>query len=316
MWGQFAKNLGGESLDNMSLLAALQPADIKEAIEATQGNPISRTKLRLVFAVARMMFGMDPVDVGAPVAASAGAEPKTKGARTDTGITLKIKVSSILDQSSDREVERWSREELNVLRSRYRSMEGEDQMKAEEATDDQLSALCATTRVGIAPHADPGVPKQFGQRAAQSPKFTPRHTGARRCKEIPGLDCFATREARPELRPLRATPRPQPSRTGTRPASECGVDRFPDARHWCAPADTRCGPELREHEYSKRNSTKPTQKFQHASRTGPGTLRATRATQRQRFPERKTGRPSCRLPECATSGEQIGWKGQIQVASA
>ena len=79
MWGQFAKNLGGESLDNMSLLAALQPADIKEAIEATQGNPISRTKLRLVFAVARMMFGMDPVDVGAPVAASAGAEPKTKG---------------------------------------------------------------------------------------------------------------------------------------------------------------------------------------------------------------------------------------------
>ena len=94
VWGQFAKNLGDESLDNTS------------AIEATQGSPISRTKFRLVFAVARMMFDMDLADVGVlPVAASAGSEPKTKAARANTGLTLKIKVSSILDQSSDREVE-------------------------------------------------------------------------------------------------------------------------------------------------------------------------------------------------------------------
>ena len=149
--------MGDSELDNISLLSALQPADVKEAIEATQGNPIARTKLRLIYAVARMTFDLDPVDVGAPpVAASSGGESKTKAARTESGLSLKVKVSSILDQSSDREVERWSRQELNLMRSRYRSVEGEDPMKSEEVTDDQLSVLGALTRVGIAPCADFG----------------------------------------------------------------------------------------------------------------------------------------------------------------
>ena len=131
---------------------------VKEAIKATQGNPIARTKLRLINGVARMMFDLDPIDVGAPpVAASSGCESKTKAARTESGLSLKVKVSSILDQSSDREVERWSREELNLLRSRCRSVEGEDPMKSEEVTDDQLSVLGALTRVGIAPYASFGV---------------------------------------------------------------------------------------------------------------------------------------------------------------
>ena len=75
------------------------------------------------------MYEMDPVDVASSVA----VEPRSKLARTDTGLSLKIKVSSILDQSSDREVIRC--EELNFLRSRYRSLEGEDPMKSEEVTD-------------------------------------------------------------------------------------------------------------------------------------------------------------------------------------
>ena len=48
---------------------------------------------------------------------------------------MRVNVSSILDQSSDREVERVSREDLNALRGRCRSLEGEDPMKAEEVTD-------------------------------------------------------------------------------------------------------------------------------------------------------------------------------------
>ena len=34
MWVQFAEQLGDASLQNISLVAAMQPADIKEAIEA------------------------------------------------------------------------------------------------------------------------------------------------------------------------------------------------------------------------------------------------------------------------------------------
>ena len=35
MWNQFAGALGDASLQNLSLFASMQPADIKEAIEAT-----------------------------------------------------------------------------------------------------------------------------------------------------------------------------------------------------------------------------------------------------------------------------------------
>ena len=76
-------------LDNVSLLAALQPSDIKEAVEATQGTPIARTKLRLVHAVARVMFELDPVDVGTPVVPSQPAESKAAKSSRSDGLSLR-----------------------------------------------------------------------------------------------------------------------------------------------------------------------------------------------------------------------------------
>ena len=77
---------------------------------------------------------------------------------------------AILDQSSDLEVERASPEEL-ALRARFRSLEGEDPLKSEEVTDDQLSVLSALVKAGVAPYADFGVWRPFGQRTAKNLKF-------------------------------------------------------------------------------------------------------------------------------------------------
>ena len=117
-----------------------------------------------------MMFEMDLV-------ASAGVEARTKAARTDTGLTLKTKLSSILDESSDREVERWSRVEMNVLR----------RMKAEEVTDDQivcmLISVCGNRLASVRP------------KASSSPRTswtTLAHGDAKRSWD---LTCFATWEA-------------------------------------------------------------------------------------------------------------------------
>ena len=60
MWNQFAGALGDASLQNLSLFASMQPADIKEAIEATTTGVVGRTKLRLVCAAARLKFDLDP----------------------------------------------------------------------------------------------------------------------------------------------------------------------------------------------------------------------------------------------------------------
>ena len=171
MWVQFAEQLGDASLQNISLVAAMQPDDIKEAIEAAITGVVARTKLRLVYAAARLKFGLDPFDVGAPLPA-APAEPVCVGPRGGGGApTLKIKVASVLDQASDREVERMPMEVLNKLRARFRAVEGEDPMKAEEVTDDQLSVIFTVVQAGIAPYADFGVWRPFGQRAAKNMKF-------------------------------------------------------------------------------------------------------------------------------------------------
>ena len=79
LWAQFAHQLGDEKFDNVSLMTALQPSDIKDAVEATQGTPITRTKLRLVYAVVRVMFELDRVDVGAPPVPSQPAVENSKG---------------------------------------------------------------------------------------------------------------------------------------------------------------------------------------------------------------------------------------------
>ena len=121
-----------------------------------------------------------------------------KSSRSEGGHSLRVRVSSILDQASDREVERWTREKLIALHGRFIALEGEDPMKAEDVTDDQLSVLAATIKVGMTPYADFGVWKPFGQRAAKSLKFTSHfldHSGSWRTKEAPGPDLFATWEA-------------------------------------------------------------------------------------------------------------------------
>ena len=185
---QFANTLGDEALDNVSLLAALQPADIKEAVEAVQG--IVRTKLRGL-SPSRRRSATSPT--GCTRGQGSEVVPFSEG-----GHSLRVRVSSILDQASDQEVERWMREELIALRGRFIALEGEDPMKAEDVTDDQLSVLAAAIKVGMTPYADFGVWKQFGQRAAKSLKFTLHfldHSGSRRTKEVLGPDSFATWEA-------------------------------------------------------------------------------------------------------------------------
>ena len=85
-------------------------------------------------------------------------------------------------------------EVLNKLRARFRAVEGEDPMKAEEVTDDQLSVIFTVVQAGIAPYADFGVWRPFGQRAAKSMKFVSHFldsSGSWRSKEIPGPDSLS-----------------------------------------------------------------------------------------------------------------------------
>ena len=51
--------------------------DVKQACEAVSATTIGRTKLRMVCAVARLKFDLDPIDIGAP-APEVPVEAKTR----------------------------------------------------------------------------------------------------------------------------------------------------------------------------------------------------------------------------------------------
>ena len=245
LWEQFAGHLGDVSLQNISLLASMQPADIQEAIMATSTGAVGRTKLRLVYATARYKFGLDPIDVGAPLPAPTVPEVKAVS-RGEGGSSLKIKVSSVFDQASDREVERVSLEILRKLRARFRAVEGEDPMKTEEVTDDQLSVVHWLTQAGISPYADFGVWRPFGQRAAKSLKFVSHfldNTGSWRCKEIPGPDSIVTWEACWRVFRTAAImcDLAAPAVLDRYAAAfRARLERLQDSWHLCVLADTRC----------------------------------------------------------------------------
>ena len=99
-----------------------------------------------------------------------------------------MRVSPTLDQASDREIERGTRDE----RGRFRALEGEDPMKAEEVTDDQLSVLAAlkleSRRMQIL------VSGSRSGNGHQELEMQVALIGSWRTKEAPGPDSFATRE--------------------------------------------------------------------------------------------------------------------------
>ena len=129
--------------------------------------------------------------------------PRSKGAsETQSAQTERsVRVSSILDQASDREVERGSREELIALRARF------------IALDDQLSVLAAVIKVGITPYADFGASLATQEACWRVFKTAP----------LPSCVTIACSKATPVVAKLR----------------EWSTDS-PDVWHLCVLADTRC----------------------------------------------------------------------------
>ena len=134
-------------------------------------------------------------------------------------------------------------EVLNKLRARFRAVEGEDPMKAEEVTNDQLSVVFHVVQAGIAPYADFGVWRPFGQRAAKSMRFVSHFldsSGSSRTKEPDSLAsweaCWQVFRTAAIMCDLAA-----PAVLNRYAAAfRARVDRFQDSWPLCALADARC----------------------------------------------------------------------------
>jgi len=163
---------------------------------------------------------------------------------------VKVKLSQVVDQSSDQEVPMLPASELTAFRQRFITTFGDPPLQRMEVTDSQLTALQFKLTSGQPPYADFGVWGPYGARIERRLKFvsyalTP--SGAWRTLELPGADCLDTwrdcwavfKSAAVMLDVAR------PATLDLYSASfEDRCRRYPRAWHLCAQADIRCRSEF------------------------------------------------------------------------
>lgn len=213
--GQFLEYLGNRNMNNLPLLAAVTPAMVRKAIaevrlpaatvegeegppEARCCTPFEKTQLGLFFNAARARFDLDPVDVvGEQREQPTGQGPTGTAASAPNTAPLnplhKVKLSSVLDQASDAEVQLLPPEVLADKRARYKDVQGGDPLERNNFTDAQLSALSQRVAGGGPPYADFAVWGPYGSRIEKKMKFRTSFldTGGHwRTLEVPGPASF------------------------------------------------------------------------------------------------------------------------------
>jgi hypothetical protein len=83
----------------------------------------------------------------------------------------KVKLSNVIDQASDGEVEMLPPGVLEDFRKQYRTVMGADPPKEEAASDGQLTCLFKVVEIGQAPNVDMGIWKPNGDRIERAAKF-------------------------------------------------------------------------------------------------------------------------------------------------
>ena len=212
--GDFLELLGSRMLSSLPLLAGVDPVVVRRAIgdvrrayaEVAEGdtpppraaNALERVQLGLFFNAARAKFGLPAVDVvweqGAPQTGAGQASPGSASGSVPLSNPLhKVKLSTVLDQVSDAEVQLLPFDVIAEKRANYRSITGGDPLERCNFTDAQLSALSQKVAGGGVPYADFAVWGPYGSRIEKRMKFRSSFLdvgGEWKTIEVPGPASF------------------------------------------------------------------------------------------------------------------------------
>ena len=181
------------------------PANDGDPHPTREPNATETIQLALVWRVARQVMGLMDVDpmvtnatststpggvmgVGAGVPGTVAGVPTAAVAATPSA--KKVKISSVLDQTDDTEVEIKSRAELVGYYENHREITGSDPLPEVEPTDIQVVAMEEKVVVrDEAPYADFSILTPFGRRMQKTMKmksFAFQPDGTWKTAEIPG----------------------------------------------------------------------------------------------------------------------------------
>lgn len=216
--GEFLALLGNRELSNLPLQAAIDPimvrrtiGDVRVPVDPTvplEGEEapaprrlttIEKTQLCLFYNAVRVKFGLPPVDVVSEPEQTPTGVNQTPMDKAEVAPTLplnplhKIRLSSVLDQVSDAEVQMLPPEVIAEKRNNYRMITGGDPLEQCNFTDAQLSALSQRVAGGQPPYADFAVWGPYGSRIEKRMKFRSSFldtSGNWKSIEVPGPSSF------------------------------------------------------------------------------------------------------------------------------
>ena len=185
-----------KAIRDLRIVSGPPPSDGAPA-PTREPNATETIQLALVWRVARQVMGLGDVDpmvtdatsTSAPSPVSAGVPP-VSGSGPATNQAKKFKMSSVLDQTDDTEVEIKSRSELVKFYENHREITGADPLPEVEPTDIQVVAMEEKVVVrGEPPYADFSILTPFGRRMQKTMKmksFAFQPDGSWKTAEIPG----------------------------------------------------------------------------------------------------------------------------------
>ena len=258
-----ARQLGDPELNALPVLAVI-PIEVFEAAlgSATRGDrslhETEKAQWRLVLSAIRVKYGAP--SLFASTVSHTPEIPASKGvAAGSSGTKLKLKMSQIIDQGVDFEVEMLPNTTLQKMRSQYVISEGDNPLEKEEVTDAQLSCLFHKLQSGQPPFVDMGVWGPHGDRIARAMRFVSQQwrDGQWKAVELPGASSLDSWEK--SWRIFRT------AALMLQMATAASLDRYasqfrtrvlqhPDVWHLAAQADIRCRTEFWSQEKRKQEA--------------------------------------------------------------
>ena len=243
----FNRQLGDPVNDSLPVIAIIPDDLIQQAMgSAVRGtrpfSAIEKAQLLLMINAIRAKYGQAAVSTGAT---TPGVTELPVNSSQPGSSKVKLKLSQIIDQGSDMEIEQLDQLTIQKARRKYIQSEGDAPLEKEEVTDAQLSCLHAKLRHDQAPFTDMGVWGPYGDRLARQMKFTSQvlKDGQWRTVEMPGASSFtAWEEAWRIFRTAAIMLNMASPSVLDRYASEFKnrVQEYPDCWHIAAQADIWC----------------------------------------------------------------------------
>jgi len=170
--GTFFAALGASGTTRPRVLAAISPEGFATVvndwmIDGVRPSPVLSASAGLVGTVARLVCGLTPTSAEKQAAQAAELELLKAQAASSSKVGSQprsIKLSTVVDQANDLEIEPMSSDSVESAYATYRLKMGDNPRPEEDVTPEQLAGLRALFASGAPPYVDLAIWGPFGRR--------------------------------------------------------------------------------------------------------------------------------------------------------